>query len=57
MNPIVIPFDPVAMRIGPFVLAWHGAFSALSILAGLYLAVWLAPAAGVAVAPVDAGAP
>ena len=45
---IVLPFDPVAVHLGPLVLAWHGIFSAAGILSGLWLAAWLAPAGGVA---------
>lgn len=47
MGAIVIPFDPVAVHAGPLVLTWHGIFSALGILVGLYVAAWLAPAAGI----------
>jgi phosphatidylglycerol:prolipoprotein diacylglycerol transferase len=45
---IVLPFDPIAVQVGPLVLTWHGIFSALGILVGLWLAARLAPAAGVA---------
>src|SRR5919197_409789 len=44
MGAIVVPFDPVALRAGPLVLTWHGLFSAVGILVGLYVAAWLAPA-------------
>lgn len=43
---ITIPIDPTALRIGPLVLAWHGIFTALGVLAGIYLAAWLAPRVG-----------
>lgn len=42
MTAIVIPWDPTALRLGPLVLAWHGIFTAVGILVGLYLAAWLA---------------
>jgi len=44
---IPIPIDPVAVRIGPLVLAWHGIFTAVGVLAGLYLAAWLSRSAGI----------
>ena len=43
MSAIPIPIDPTAIRIGPLVLAWHGIFTSLGILTGLYLAAYLAP--------------
>lgn len=46
MGAIVLPFDPVAVRLGPLVLTWHGLFSAAGILAGLWFAARLAPRAG-----------
>ncbi|HEX2036571.1 MAG TPA: prolipoprotein diacylglyceryl transferase [Chloroflexota bacterium] len=45
---IILPFDPVALRLGPLILTWHGIFTAVGILAGLQLAARLAPAARVA---------
>lgn len=47
MASIVLPFDPVAARVGPLVLTWHGIFSALGVLVGLWLAARLAPHAGI----------
>jgi phosphatidylglycerol---prolipoprotein diacylglyceryl transferase len=46
MLAIPLPFNPVAVEIGPLVLTWHGIFSAIGILAGLWFAAWLAPLAG-----------
>jgi prolipoprotein diacylglyceryltransferase len=43
---IIVPFDPVAVRLGPLVLTWHGLFSALGIFPGLYVAAWLAHLGG-----------
>ena len=45
MTGIVIPWDPVALQLGPLVLAWHGIFSSLGILLGIWFAAWLAPRA------------
>jgi len=36
---IVINLDPNIARIGPFLLTWHGVFSVLGIIAGIWLAV------------------
>jgi phosphatidylglycerol:prolipoprotein diacylglycerol transferase len=44
---IILPFDPVAARLGPLVLTWHGLFTSAGIVAGLWLASRLAPVAGV----------
>jgi len=44
---ITLPFDPVALRAGPLVLAWHGIFTSLGLLSGMWLAMRLAPAAGI----------
>jgi prolipoprotein diacylglyceryl transferase len=46
MNAIPILIDPVAVQLGPIVLAWHGIFTAVGVLIGLYLAAWLAPTVG-----------
>ncbi|MGH2351174.1 MAG: prolipoprotein diacylglyceryl transferase [Chloroflexota bacterium] len=46
MSAIPIPIDPVAVRIGPLVLTWHGIFTAVGILVGMYCAAWLAPVVG-----------
>ncbi|MBI3974705.1 MAG: prolipoprotein diacylglyceryl transferase [Chloroflexi bacterium] len=45
---IPIPFEPTAVQLGPLVLAWHGIFTALGVLAGIWLAARLAPRAGIA---------
>lgn len=47
MYAIPLPLDPTAVQIGPLVLAWHGIFTAVGILVGLYFAAWLAPLAGI----------
>jgi len=39
---IVIPWDPVALRLGTLVLTWHGIFSYLGIVLGIWFAAWLA---------------
>ena len=56
MNVIVLPFDPIAVRLGPLVLAWHGIFTAAGVLAGTYAAARLAPSAGIESEAVWAGA-
>ena len=38
MNAITINIDPTMLRLGPLVLSWHGFFSALGLLVGLWLA-------------------
>jgi len=37
---IEIPFDPNLKEIGPFLLTWHGLFTAVGILVGVRLALW-----------------
>lgn len=44
---ITLPFDPVAARLGPLVLTWHGLFTSAGIVAGLWLAARLAPVTGI----------
>ncbi|MDA1010380.1 MAG: prolipoprotein diacylglyceryl transferase [Chloroflexi bacterium] len=39
---IEIPWDPDIARIGGFLLTWHGLFTAVGILVGVQLALWLA---------------
>ena len=39
---ITIPWSPNIVEIGPFLLTWHGLFTAAGILAGVQLALWLA---------------
>jgi len=36
---ITIPWDPIVVRVGGLVLAWHGVFTAVGILAGVQLAL------------------
>jgi phosphatidylglycerol:prolipoprotein diacylglycerol transferase len=40
-------FDPIIAQIGPFQLGWHGVFTALAVLAGLWLAGRLAERRGI----------
>lgn len=44
---IDIHIDPNIGSFGPFTLTWHGVFSALGILAGVTLSVWLAKRDGI----------
>lgn len=39
---IEIPWDPNIVTIGGFLLTWHGLFTAVGILVGVQLALWLA---------------
>jgi len=39
---IEIPWDPNITRIGGFLLTWHGLFTAVGILVGVRLALWIA---------------
>ena len=38
---IVIDLDPNIVQIGPFILTWHGVFSAIGLAAGIWIAVYL----------------
>ncbi|MDA0815115.1 MAG: prolipoprotein diacylglyceryl transferase [Chloroflexi bacterium] len=38
---IEIPWDPNIARLGGFLLTWHGLFTAVGILVGVQLALWL----------------
>ena len=38
---IIIDLDPNIAQIGPFVLTWHGVFSALGLAAGIWIAAYL----------------
>jgi len=38
---IIIDLDPNILRIGPFLITWHGVFSVLGILAAARLGFWL----------------
>lgn len=44
---IKINIDPVMAEFGPFTLTWHGLFTAVGILCGVSLSVWLAKKDGV----------
>ncbi len=39
---IEIPFDPNIVEIGGFLLTWHGLFTAIGILVGVRLSLWVA---------------
>ena len=40
-------FDPLIAQLGPFQLGWHGIFTALAVVAGVWLAGWLAERQGI----------
>src|SRR5690349_312447 len=42
-----IGFDPIIARLGTFELGWHGIFTALAVLGGVWLALWLAARRGI----------
>ncbi|MDZ7729698.1 MAG: prolipoprotein diacylglyceryl transferase family protein [Dehalococcoidia bacterium] len=44
---IDINIDPVMADLGPFTLTWHGFFTAVGILAGVSLSVWLGKKDGI----------
>ncbi|GAB4336451.1 MAG: prolipoprotein diacylglyceryl transferase [Dehalococcoidia bacterium] len=44
---IEINIDPTITEIGPFTLTWHGLFTAIGIVAGVTLAVWLGKRDGI----------
>lgn len=44
---IEINIDPTLAEIGPFTLTWHGLFTAIGIIAGVTLAVWLGKRDGI----------
>ncbi len=44
---IDINIDPTIGELGPFTLTWHGLFTAIGIIAGVSLSVWLAKKDGV----------
>jgi prolipoprotein diacylglyceryl transferase len=44
---IEINIDPVMADFGPFTLTWHGLFTAIGIIAGVSLSVWLAKKDGI----------
>lgn len=39
---IELPFDPNITQIGGFLLTWHGLFTAVGILVGVRLSIWIA---------------
>ncbi len=39
---ITIPWSPNILQLGPFLLTWHGLFTAVGILAGVQIALWMA---------------
>lgn len=43
---IEIPWDPDIATIGGFLLTWHGLFTAIGILAGVRLSLWMADRVG-----------
>ena len=44
---INIDINPVMFELGPFTLTWHGLFTAVGIIAGVSLSVWLAKRDGI----------
>jgi prolipoprotein diacylglyceryl transferase len=44
---IDINIDPTMAELGPFTLTWHGFFTAVGIIAGVSLSVWLAKKDGI----------
>lgn len=44
---IDINIDPVMAEFGPFTLTWHGLFTAVGIIAGVSLSVWIAKKDGI----------
>ena len=44
---ITISWDPTLAEFGPFMLTWHGLFTAIGILAGVSLSVWLCKKDGI----------
>lgn len=42
-----IDIDPTMADIGPFLITWHGLFTAIGIIAGVSLSVWLAKRDGI----------
>jgi phosphatidylglycerol:prolipoprotein diacylglycerol transferase len=44
---IDINIDPTMFNLGPFTLTWHGLFTAVGIIAGVSLSVWLAKKDGI----------
>jgi phosphatidylglycerol:prolipoprotein diacylglycerol transferase len=44
---IQISIDPIVAQIGPFQLGWHGIFSMLALLAGVWIGLWRARQLGI----------
>jgi phosphatidylglycerol---prolipoprotein diacylglyceryl transferase len=44
-----IGFDPIIAQIGPFQLGWHGVFTSLAVVIGVWVAVRLASRRGISV--------
>jgi phosphatidylglycerol:prolipoprotein diacylglycerol transferase len=44
---INIDINPVMFDLGPFTLTWHGLFTAVGIIGGVSLSVWLAKKDGI----------
>ncbi|MCC7369564.1 MAG: prolipoprotein diacylglyceryl transferase [Chloroflexi bacterium] len=47
MPPLEITLDPIIAQVGPFQLGWHGIFSMLALLAGVWVGLWRARQLGV----------
>jgi phosphatidylglycerol:prolipoprotein diacylglycerol transferase len=46
---IVLPFDPIIVQIGPFVLRWYGLMIGLGVIAGVWLGVKEAARRGISI--------
>src|SRR3954454_17981354 len=44
---IQITMDPIIAQIGPFQLGWHGVFSMLALVAGVWIGLWRARQLGI----------
>jgi phosphatidylglycerol:prolipoprotein diacylglycerol transferase len=40
-------FDPIIAQLGPFQLGWHGIFTTLAVIAGVWLALRVAQRQGI----------
>src|SRR4051794_2728332 len=47
MITVDIGFDPIIARLGTFELGWHGILTSVAVLAGVWLALWLAARRGI----------
>ena len=52
---INVSLDPVILQLGPLQLGWHGLFSALALVVGVWLGLWRAARLGLPVDPVMTG--